>query len=185
MLVALAGLVGMVPAGASATTLIHTPLGAPLCLSTSASACNGGTASQTQYFYTFDLSALVGADEIITAASLSLDLFDDFGQADGSDKLYLFLDGVDMEVNGDTQNDLLLALTDLSPLSDESLTVWVRARTGDFFYGGVTLTFTVEDRPADPGPDEIPAPVATSVPLPTSLALLGLGLAALAVRRRA
>ena len=183
MLVALAGLAGMVPAGAGATTLEHIPLGAPLCLSTSASPCNGGSASQLEDSYTFDLSALVGADQIITAASLTLDLLDDFGQADGSDKLYLFLDGIDMEVTGDTQNDLLLALIDLSPLSDESLTVLVRARTGDFFYGDATLTFTVEDRPTDPGQEEIPGP--TSVPLPTSLALLGLGLAALAVRRRA
>lgn len=185
MLVALAGLAGMVPAGAGATTLEHIPLGAPLCLSTSASPCNGGSASQLQDSYTFDLSAFVGADQIITAASLTLDLFDDFGQADGSDKLYLFLDGIDMELTGDAQNDLLLALTDLSPLSDESLTVLVKARTGDFFYGGATLTFTVEDRPTDPGQDEIPGPAASSVPLPTSLALLGLGLAALAVRRRA
>jgi len=56
-LVVLAALAGMVPAGVGATTLTHTPAGAPLCLSAnSPTACNGGGASLT----TFGIVAAIG-----------------------------------------------------------------------------------------------------------------------------
>jgi PEP-CTERM motif len=184
ILVVLAGLAGMIPAVAGAVTLAHTPLGAPLCLSAGApAACNGGGASLADYSFSFDLSGVADADEIITAATLTLNVFDDFGRGDGSDKTDLFLDGVDMEVNGDVQNDIVFVLADLGLLSDDLLSVMLRADAGDFFFGGATLTLTVEDRPEDPGQGTDPE--TTAVPVPASLVLLGLGLAALAARRRA
>ena len=54
-----------------------------------------------------------------------------------------------MQVNGDVQNDLVISLADLGPLSDNLLLVILGADTGDFFFGGATLTLTVEDRPED------------------------------------
>ena len=183
ILIVIAGLAGMIPPGVDAMTLTHIPVGAPICLSTDApTACNGGGASLHDYSFTFDFSGIVGTDEIITAATL-LNVFDDFGRADGSDKLDLFLDGVDMGLTGDVQNDILLALADLSPLSDGLLSVTLHAHTGDFFFGGATLELSVEDHPQDPAPD--PIDTTSSVPLPASLVLVGLGLAALAARRRA
>ena len=183
MLVVLAGLAGMIPAGAGATTITYTPAGAPLCLSANATAaCNLGGASVATYSFDFNFSGDVGADEIITAATLTLDVFDDFGRADGSEKIDLLLDGVDMQVNGDANNDFVILLADLGPLGDYVLSVTVGADTGDFFYGGATLTLTVEDRPED---DVVPVTTVNSVPLPATLVLLGLGLVAVAVRRRA
>jgi PEP-CTERM motif len=182
ILIVIAGLAGMIPPGVDAMTLEHIPVGAPICLSTDApTACNGGGASLHDYSFTFDFSGIVGTDEIITAATL-LNVFDDSGRADGSDKIDVFLDTVDMGVNGDVQNDILLLLSDLGPLSDGFLTVLLQAHTGDFFFGGATLTLTVEDRPQDPAPD--PIETTSSVPLPASLVLVGLGLATLAARRR-
>ena len=114
---------------------------------------------------------------------MSLYLSDDRGSGDGSDKLDLFLDTVDMQVNGDAQNDLVLALIDLSTLGD-GLDVRLQAHSGDFLFGGATLTLTVEDRQQDPGPDPIET-TTTAVPVPAPLVLVGLGLVALVTRRRA
>jgi hypothetical protein len=184
MLVVLAALAGMIPAGAGATTLTYTPVGAPLCISANApAACNAGGASLTLYSFSFDLSGVADADEIITAATLTLNVWDDFGRADGSEKIDLSLEGVDIDVNGDVQNDILLSLADLGPLSDNLLSVAFGADTGDFFFGGATLTLTVENRPADPGQGTDPV-TTNSVPVPASLVLVGLGVAALAARRR-
>ena len=184
MLVVLAGVAGVIPVGAGAVELTHIPAGAPLCLSAAApTACNGGGTSLDDYSFSFDLSGVAGPDEVITAATLSLNLFDDRGPADGSDKLDLFLDTVDMQLSGDVQNDLVLALIDLSTLGD-GLDVQLQAHSGDFFFGGATLTLTVEDRQQDPGPDPIET-TTTAVPVPASLVLLGLSLVALEVRRRA
>ena len=187
MLVVLAGLAGMIPAAAGATTLTYTLPGAPICLSANApAACNAGGASLTAYAFSFDFPGVPGADEIITAATLTLNVWDDFGRADGSEKIDVVLDVDDILVNGDVQHDIVISLADLAPLSDHLLWVTLGAATGDFFYGGASLTLTVEDRPTGGGPDEDPAPVTTAaVPLPASLALLGIGLAALAARRRA
>lgn len=184
MLVVLAGLAGMIPAAAGATTITYTLTGAPICLSANApAACNAGGASLTAYAFSFDFPGVPGADEIITAATLTLNVWDDFGRADGSEKIDIVLDVDDILVNGDVQNDIVISLADLAPLSDHLLWVTLGAATGDFFYGGASLTLTVEDRPG--GTDEDPAPVTTAVPLPASLVLVGLGLAALAARRRA
>jgi PEP-CTERM motif-containing protein len=183
MLVVLAGLAGMIPAAAGATTLTYTLPGAPICLSANApAACNAGGASLTAYAFSFDFPGVPGADEIITAATLTLNVWDDFGRADGSEKIDVVLDVDDILVNGDVQHDIVISLADLAPLSDHLLWVTLGAATGDFFFGGASLALTVEDRPQD----EDPAPVTTAaVPLPASLALVGLGLAALAARRRA
>src|SRR5882724_11967807 len=187
MLVVLAGLAGMIPAGAGATTLTYTLPGAPICLSANApAACNAGGASLTAYAFSFDFPGVPGADEIITAATLTLNVWDDFGRADGSEKIDVVLDVDDILVNEDVQHDIVISLADLAPLSDHLLWVTLGAATGDFFFGGASLALTVEDRPTSGGPDEDPAPVTTAaVPLPASLALLGIGLAALAARRRA
>ena len=96
-----------------------------------------------------------GRDEVITAATLSLYLSDDRGSSDGSDKLDLFLDFVDMQVTGDVQNDLVLPLIDLSLLGDGLLHVQLLAETGDFFFEGASLTPTVETREQNPGSDPI------------------------------
>jgi hypothetical protein len=187
MLVVLAGLGGITPVGAGAVELPHIPLDAPVCLSVNAPApCNGsgGGASFADYSFSFDLSGVVGADEVITAATLSLYLSDDRGSSDGSDKLDLFLDLVDMQVTGDVQNDLVLPLIDLSLLGDGLLHVQLLAQTGDFFFEGASLTPTVEDREQDPGSDPIET-TTTAVPVPAPLVLVGLGLVALAARRRA
>jgi len=183
MLVVLAGLAGMIPAAAGATTLTYILPGAPICLSANApAACNAGGASLAAYAFSFDFPGVPGADEIITAATLTLNVWDDFGQADGSEKIDIVLDVDDILVNGDVQHDIVISLADLDELNDNLLLVTLGAHTGDFFFGGASLTITVEDRPG--GTDEIP-PVTTAVPLPASLALVGIGLAALAARRRA
>lgn len=181
MLVVLAGLAGMIPAGAGATTITYTLSGAPICLSANAPApCNEGGASLTAYAFSFNFPGVPGADEIITAATLTLNVWDDFGQADGSEKIDLVLDVADILVSGDVQNDIVISLADLDALSDSLLLVTLGADTGDFFFGGASLALTVEDRPEEDVP-----PVTSSVPLPATLVLLGLGLVAVAVRRRA
>ena len=184
MLVVLAALAGMIPAGAGATTLTDIPAGAPLCLSASSpTACNAGGASQPTYSFSFDLSGIADPDEIITAATLTLLIADDSGARDGSEKIDLFLDGVDMLVNADANHDLLVPL-DLGSLGN-TLNITLGAETGDFFFAGASLTLTVEDRPEEivEVTDEIPA--AAAVPVPPTVVLLGLGLVAMAARRRA
>ncbi len=90
-----------------------------------------------------------------------------------------------MQVNADANHDLLISL-DLGSLGD-TLLIILGAQTGDFFFGGATLTLTVENRPEEivELTDEIPAAAPSAVPVPHSVVLLGLGLAALAARRRA
>ena len=177
-LVVLAGLAGMIPAGAGAMTITHTPVGAPLCLSASApAACNAGGASAATYSFSFDLSGV--ADEIL-AATLTLQLSDDMGRSDGSEKIDLLVNGVDLQVNGDANSDFVISLADPGSLGG-TLNIILGAETGDYFFAGATLTLTVEEQ----GTDEIPALDAAAVPVPPSMVLLGLGLVAVAARRRA
>lgn len=176
-LVVLAGLAGMIPAGAGAMTITHTPVGAPLCLSVNApAACNAGGASAATYSFSFDLSGVT--DEII-AATLTLQVSDDMGRSDGSDKIDLVVNGVDLQVNGDAQNDFVISLANPGSLGGTTLNIIVGADTGDYFFAGATLALTLEEQ----GTDEIQALAA--VPLPPSMVLLGLGLVAVAARRRA
>jgi hypothetical protein len=176
-LVVLAGLAGMIPVGAGAMTITHTPIGAPLCLSANApAACNTGGGSAATYSFSFDLSGV--ADEII-AATLTLQLSDDMGRADGSEKIDLTVNGVDLQVNGDANSDFLISLADPGSLGGTTLNIIVGAETGDYFFAGATLTLTVEEQ----GTDEILPQAA--VPVPPSMVLLGLGLVAVAARRRA
>ena len=184
MLIGIAAVIGLAPVAAGAVTLTHTPTGAPLCLSANApTACNGGIASITHYDFSFDISGYVGADQEITDALLTLNLFDDFGKADGSEKLTLRLDGDLVPTSGDVQNDLGLTV-DLSLLGDNILYVslGVDGASGDYYFGWSTLDLTLQDRP-DPVGDTLPP--TSAVPLPASLILLGFGLSAAAVARRA
>ena len=184
MLVGIATVIGLAPVAAGAVTLTHTPLGAPLCLSAGApTPCNGGVASIDHYDFSFDISGVVGADQEITDALLTLNLFDDFGKSDGSEKLTLHLDGDLVPTSGDVQNDLGLTL-DLTLLADNILYVslGVDGASGDYYFGWSTLDLTLQDRP-DPVRD--PGPGTSAVPLPASLILLGFGLGAAAVARRA
>lgn len=181
-LVVLAGLAGMIPAGAGAMTITHTPVGAPLCLSADApAACNTGGTSLATYSFNFDLSGVADADEIITAATLTLHVSDDMGRSDGSEKIDLLVNGIDLQVNGDANSDFVISLADPGSLSG-TLNIIVGADTGDFFFAGADLALTVEER----GTDEIqPLADAAAVPVPPSMVLLGLGLVAVAARRRA
>ncbi|HKZ06428.1 MAG TPA: hypothetical protein VJU81_13225 [Methylomirabilota bacterium] len=183
VLVGIAAVIGLAPAAAGAVTLTHTPVDAPLCMSANApTACNGGVASIDHYDFSFDISSVVGADQLITDALLTLNLFDDQGRADGSEKLTLHLDGDLVPTPGDVQNNLGVTLT-LSLLDDNLLNVslGVDGTSGDYYFGWSTLDLTLEDRP-DPVDDIVPDPITTrAVPLPASLILLGLGLGAAVV----
>jgi hypothetical protein len=179
----LAGLLGMLPGITAASTLTYTPLGTPLCMSVDPpAACNNGGASILDHSFSFDLSGVADADEIITAAVLTLNVWDDSGRKDGSETINLLLDGSDIGLTGDVQHDIILPLVDLGPLGDNLLSLTIQADAGDFFFGGATLSLVVEPRPEDPVVDVLRAEI--SVPLPASLVLVGLGLAALGARRR-
>jgi len=187
ILAGFASVVALAPVAAGAVTLTHTPVGAPICLSAVAPiACNGGVASITHYDFTFDVSGVVDADHIITDALLTLNVFDDKGKADASEKMTLHLDGGLLPIAGDVQNDLDLTVN-LTLLDDSLLHVslGVDGASGDYFFGWSTLALTLEDRP-DPVNDIVPTGDSSrAVPGPASLVLLGLGLGAAAVRRRA
>lgn len=185
ILAGFASIVGLAPVTAGAVTLTHTPVGAPICLSAVApTACNGGVASVDHYDFTFDISGAVGADQIITDALLTLNVFDDRGKSDASEKMTLHLDGGLVPTPGDVQNDLGLTV-DLSLLGDNLLHVslGVDGASGDYFFGWSTLALTLEDRIILD--DIVPLDTSRTVPLPASLVLLGLGLGVAAVKRRA
>lgn len=182
MLVGFASFIGLAPVTAGAVILTHDP-GAPVCLSAGAPApCNGSAVpSVDHYDFSFDLTGVVGADQIITDALLTLVLSDDKGQADGNEFMTLHLDGNLVPTAGDVQNNLEDLTVDLALLSDNILHVKLGVNgDGDYFFGGSTLDLTLEDRPGDPVPDPTRA-----VPVPASLVLLGLGLGAAAARRLA
>ncbi len=184
----IAGLLLILPTPARAVTLEGSPSG-PLCLSAyPPNPCNDGPDSLGFLDVTFDLSGLALPDgEIITGATLHLLLSDDFGQADGTEKISLVVGGVTLLYNADAGHDALIALADLSALGDVPLTVEISAARGDFFFGGAELL--IETGPAPAGPEDISvvtnADVTTGVvPSPAPLLLMGLGVAALAWLRR-
>ncbi|MBI2527454.1 MAG: hypothetical protein HYV93_15895 [Candidatus Rokubacteria bacterium] len=189
-LIALAALTTILPGRAEAVPLTHTPLDA-LCLSAEApAACHRSSgASRPGHSFDYDLSSVLGGGDTITGAQLLLDLWDDKGRSDGSEKINIALDGVLLFHNADVQHDVRIELSDLSDLSlldDGRLGVTLTARRGDFFFGGSTLTLSVESGgPLASSVGALANGATAPAPAPAPLVLLGLGLTVLAWRRRA
>ena len=178
-----AALVAFVPGTVAAAPILFTDSVGPAihqCLSGVApTACaGGGGASSSGDTFTLDItgSGFI-AGSLITEAHLTIHLADDGGPADGREKIDVTLDGVLVKSNAAANHDLIIDLSSFDLLGDGLLEVILGARSGDFFFEGATLT--VWDDPPSPGPG---APAA--VPLPATLALLTLGLAAIVWRRR-
>ncbi len=174
------------PGLAGAVTLEHAPA-SPICLGAAAPApCKGGEPSLSSYPVDYHLSGALGATDIVTGAQLLLHLWDGKGHGDGSEKIDIALGETLLVHNADVQHEVVIELSDLSMLDDGHLGITLTARKGDFFFGGSTLTLSVE--PGAPLSSFVMtgalASVAT-VPAPAPLVLLGLGLAVLAWRRRA
>lgn len=174
---------GPAPAGAISITIGAIADPTPdLCLSTSApTACNGGGASAGSVELTIAFADLLAGD-IIASAELHITLWDDFGKADGNEKIDVFVDGLGVLYNADANHDAVVALSDFSLFADGEAKVLVVARDGDFFLGGASLSLSVE-RPESPAGGE-PSSVEGVGPdgrvsAPVPLLLLGLGTAVL------
>jgi hypothetical protein len=184
----LAALAMILPAQARAVTLDGPLLTTPVCLSASSAPCNGSPALSgvSEFDFDFDLSGVGDLGEVITGATLLLLLSDDFGHGDGAEKINLVVGGVNVLHNADAGHDALIALPDLLVPEDGLLPVELTA-SGDFFFGGSTLTLSVEagDDGGAGTPGGSPPTADQAVPAPAPLLLLGLGTAVLAWRRRA
>ena len=159
---------------ASITFTDSTPSG-HLCMSASApAACDGGAVSTGTYTFTFDITDsgfVLGS--LITSAELVLDLVDDGGSGEGSEKIGLLLDGTSIPYTENANHDAVITLSDFTSLADGKLEMILSATTGDFFLDGARLTVV-----ADPT-------LAAAVPAPAALLVLAAGLVGTAWRRRA
>jgi len=172
------------PAAALASSLVFTDTEGPglhKCLSAAApTACAGaGDPSSSSYSFTLDVGQTFDPISLITEAHLTIDLADDGGSADGSEKLDITVDGVLIHNNADANHGVTIDFSSFGSLGDGKVDVILTARRGDFFYEGATLT--VWDDPPT-------APAATTpdaaVPAPAALVLLSSGLAGVAWSRR-
>jgi len=178
-----AALVALAPGTPAAASILFTDSIGPgihQCLSEAApTACaGGGGVSSIGHTFTLDITSfgfIVGS--LITEANLTIDLADDGGPADGSEKIDVTLDGVLVKNNADANHDVIIDFSSFDSLADGLLVVELGARSGDFFFEGATLT--VWDDPPGPAPG-----ASAAVPLPATLALLTSGLAAVMWRRR-
>jgi hypothetical protein len=169
------------PARAAPVAFTHTLAGPAVCLSAgSPDPCHGSIAGSVPGAELDHVlpAYLTAPGYALTAAELHLQLADDFGQGDGSEKLDLWVDGTRIVSNADANHDQTILLTNLAWLADGYLEVRVAAGRGDFFLLGSTLSVTGEtvalDTATAPG---------GRVPAPGGLGLLAAGGVLLAVLR--
>ena len=144
-----------------------------VCLSASSPlACNGTVgASQPDLQYDHYLPSYVTEPGYsLTFAQLTLDLADDLGQGDGTEKLNVSVNGHEVVSHADANHDLVIPLTDPSWFSAGELEVTITADRGDFFLVSARLDFD-----GTPGTPPLPPGQVPQVPGPAPLTLLGLG----------
>jgi hypothetical protein len=187
------GSLAALPGAALAASIVFTDIEGPglhQCISASAAACAGGSPSTGSTTLTLDITdhGFVPGS-LITEATLTLDLADDGGAGDGSEKLDLDLDGVTVQSNANANHDVVITFSDFGDLADGVLTVELVGRSGDFFLEGATLR-VVDDPPTTgqnegtTGSEQEPTGP-TAVPAPAAGVLLAAGLLGLGWRRRA
>ena len=172
------------PVVTSAAPVTYTDIvpGSHTCISADApAACNGtgGATSVGSTQFTFDITddGFVPGS-LITSAEITLDLSDDGGSGDGSEKITLSLDGSSLTYTDNANHQAVITLSDFTLLADgKILVVVLGASTGDYFFDGAKLT-VVDD------PDAGSETSAAAVPAPAALLILGAGALAAACRRR-